>query len=287
MKKKTMAALLLALSLGVPASASVIPQDYSYHNGGMNQWESEVYFFNQGYGAKIAALEERIKSTEAELATLEVEVGSSGAGSQLAAFGQEDPAALEAEAKLERIRKGLVLLKGEVENLAMDKEILETRTDRSFLPVLVHADVAYPEEAAELLSEEYIMPTCGYETSPYGWRIHPVTGIRSMHNGIDLAGSQGTKIHAAKSAIVIFSGYNEISGNNLILRHYDGQETAYYHMHEIIAEEGQYVMQGDVIGLMGTTGRSTGNHLHFEIRINGERVDPDPYIYRGTRWEQR
>lgn len=290
MTKKIIAALVLALSLGVPAAASVMPQDYSYFNGGMNQWESDVYFFNLAYPEKIAVLENNLHLAEAELKTLQGQADAKG--KQLRKAEEPETASLDTELaaatqKVQRTRKGLLLLKGEIEKLKKDKEYLEDRTDLSFLPVRLPRERSYDLEGEELLAEKYIMPAVGFETSPYGWRIHPVTGVRSMHNGIDLANDQGTAIHAAKSGVVKVAGYNEFSGNNLLLRHYDGQETAYYHMHELIAEEGQYVLQGDVIGLMGTTGRSTGSHLHFEIRINGERVDPDPYIYHRTRRERR
>lgn len=267
-----------------------MPQDYSYLHGGMTQWESDVYFFNLAYPGKVAVLEEQIAAAEAELKELDRQAGAKT--KQLRQAGETEKAPLEAELaqtadNVSRTRKGILLLKGEVARLEQDKEHLEERTDLSFLPVEVHREWGFDEESQALLAERYNMPTVADETSPYGWRIHPVTGVPSMHNGIDLANDQGTPIHVAKSGVVKSAGFNEFSGNNLLIRHYDGQETAYYHMHELLAQEGQYVLQGEVIGLMGTTGRSTGSHLHFEIRINGERVDPAPYIYRRTRREQR
>lgn len=291
MTKKIVAVLIFALafSYGTPAAASVMPQDYGYLSGGVSKWESDRFSFTLEYPGKVAKLERNLALAEADLNHLEGQSDTQGTeqNEPLAGETSQEEDKTELTGKILRTRKGVLLLSGELENLTRDKEHLEKHTDLSFLPVPNHLEDRFDREAAELSAEKYIMPTTGYETSPYGWRIHPITGVRRMHNGIDLANDEGTPIQAAKSGVVKFAGYNDISGNHILLRHYDGQETSYFHMHEVIAEEGQYVLQGEVIGYMGTTGRSTGNHLHFEIRINGEWVDPDPYIYHRTRWERR
>jgi len=119
-------------------------------------------------------------------------------------------------------------------------------------------------------------------TSLYGPRIHPVTGKPNNHTGVDIPAPRNTKIYAAKSGVVTTSVYGSGSswsyGNYVVVSHSDGTSTLYAHMNSRAVSQGQTVKQGDVIGYVGTTGRSTGNHLHFEVRVNGNRVDPLNYF---------
>lgn len=119
----------------------------------------------------------------------------------------------------------------------------------------------------------------GYNTltSLFGNRTHPVTGRANNHTGIDIAVAGGTSILAAKSGEVLTSGYNSSYGNYVVVSHGGGQSTLYAHMRSRAVSVGDNVKQGQVLGYVGTTGSSTGNHLHFEIRINGKRVDPIDY----------
>ena len=123
-------------------------------------------------------------------------------------------------------------------------------------------------------------------TSLYGKRIHPVTGRANNHTGIDVAAAGGTDIVSAKSGVVITSTYNNSYGNYVVVSHGNGESTLYAHMRKRLVSEGQTVKQGQVLGLVGTTGSSTGNHLHFEVRINGSRVDPLNY-YKGSTFTLR
>ncbi|OUQ82404.1 peptidoglycan DD-metalloendopeptidase family protein [Flavonifractor sp. An100] len=120
----------------------------------------------------------------------------------------------------------------------------------------------------------------GYNTisSLFGSRPHPLTGKPNNHTGIDIPAPRNTKIYAAKSGVVITSTYNSSYGNYVVVSHSDGTSTLYAHMNKRNATVGQTVKQGAVIGYVGTTGSSTGNHLHFEIRLNGNRVDPIDYF---------
>lgn len=119
-------------------------------------------------------------------------------------------------------------------------------------------------------------------TSLYGKRVHPVTGRANNHSGVDVAAAGGTDIVAAKSGVVITSAYHNSYGNYVVVSHGNGQSTLYAHMRKRLVKEGQTVKQGQVLGLVGTTGSSTGNHLHFEVRINGSRVDPLDYFKGST-----
>jgi murein DD-endopeptidase MepM/ murein hydrolase activator NlpD len=115
-------------------------------------------------------------------------------------------------------------------------------------------------------------------SSSFGLRVHPVLGGVRMHKGIDLPASTGTPIYATADAVVgkadWFGGY----GLCVELEHGANMETRYGHMSRIAVAEGQTVRKGDVIGYVGSTGRSTGSHLHYEVRIAGEAVNPIPYM---------
>ncbi len=124
----------------------------------------------------------------------------------------------------------------------------------------------------------YPLPPGAVFTSPYGYRTHPVTGQYTLHNGVDLAIYRGAPIYASKSGYVTTAVYNYSWGNYVVINHMDGFSTLYGHMDSYIVKEGQYVNQGDVIGYVGTTGWSTGYHLHFTIFYNGASVNPANYI---------
>lgn len=117
-------------------------------------------------------------------------------------------------------------------------------------------------------------------TSPFGYRTHPTTGVYKLHTGIDISGSGigGANIYAAKNGTVSKAGSHRAYGNYCLINHGDGTATLYAHMSTLMASAGQTVMQGQIIGKVGSTGYSTGNHLHFEIIVNGEYVNPVPYF---------
>ncbi len=115
-------------------------------------------------------------------------------------------------------------------------------------------------------------------SSNFGMRVHPVLGGFRMHKGVDLPASTGTPIHATADGVIgradWFGGY----GLCVEIEHGANLETRYGHMSRIAVAEGQHVHKGDVIGYVGSTGRSTGPHLHYEVRIGGEAVNPVPYL---------
>lgn len=144
----------------------------------------------------------------------------------------------------------------------------------------------YAAQIASVPSESgYLWPLSGsYNvlSSLFGPRLHPVTHKPGNHSGIDIPAPAGTKISAAMSGVVIHAakgtGSSWSYGNYVIVAHSNGTSTLYAHMSRIGCSKGQTVKQGDVIGYVGTTGRSTGNHLHFEIRKGSTRVDPVNYF---------
>ena len=137
----------------------------------------------------------------------------------------------------------------------------------------------------ENISEDYIggelaWPVPGYHTitSGYGMRMHPVLLVYKLHTGVDIGAPEWVPIVAANDGIVTLATYSTSYGNYLMIDHGGGVATLYAHGIKVLVEEGQEVKKGDPIMLVGSTGWSTGPHLHFEVRIDGETYDPLPYI---------
>lgn len=118
----------------------------------------------------------------------------------------------------------------------------------------------------------------GYRSSSYGWRIDPILGIRSFHEGLDFSAAEGDEIKATASGIVIAAGKAPDYGNYVKIKHGGGIETRYAHASKLFVKKGDLVNKDQVIALVGNTGRSTGPHLHYEIRLNGRSLDPRKYL---------
>ena len=125
----------------------------------------------------------------------------------------------------------------------------------------------------------FIRPVSGPITSGFGPRIDPVTGATAFHSGLDIGASCGTPIKAAGTGVVISAGFNSGGyGNMTLINHGNSLSTLYGHQSSIIVSNGESVTQGEVIGYVGSTGKSTGCHLHFEVRVSGTPVDPTGYL---------
>ncbi len=118
-------------------------------------------------------------------------------------------------------------------------------------------------------------PLVGTVTSHYGYRKNPITGKYANHNGLDIAADTGTDIVAAYNGEITKTGYSSSYGYYVIIDHGGAVQTLYAHCSKIVAVTGQTVEKGDTIALVGSTGRSTGPHLHFEVRVSGYRLDPE------------
>lgn len=164
------------------------------------------------------------------------------------------------------------LLFMEIEALVTNDEISEIIADQSNV---YHELVSKLENQLTYLeSRPDFYPTVGRLSSKFGYRKDPITGATSKHNGIDLSNSVGTKIYSAGSGVVTFSGYSGSFGRVIIIDHGYGYESVYSHCSELLVNEGDTVAKGDLIAKMGRTGRTTGSHLHFEIRYNGTPINP-------------
>ncbi len=115
-------------------------------------------------------------------------------------------------------------------------------------------------------------------TSTFGYRTDPFTRRPSLHNGIDIGGRTGDPIYATADGVVMTSAYDRYSGNHVIIDHSGGMRTVYMHHSKNLVKKGDTVEKGDTIALLGSTGRSTGPHLHYEVIKNGKHVDPRPYM---------
>jgi len=123
-----------------------------------------------------------------------------------------------------------------------------------------------------------IWPVRGWVTSSFGPRISPFTGRRVMHNGLDIAARRGTRVTASADGIAYKVGVDNELGRGIFIRHGYGKTTIYGHLDRQVVSVGQEVKRGDVIGYVGSTGKSTGPHLHYEVRVNNVPVDPMRYI---------
>jgi murein DD-endopeptidase MepM/ murein hydrolase activator NlpD len=120
----------------------------------------------------------------------------------------------------------------------------------------------------------FIWPARGRFTSGFGLRRHPIFRVRRMHTGVDIGAPRGAPVHAASDGRVIYTGWFGGYGKIVVIDHGGGVSTLYAHLSQILTREGRDVHKGDLIGRVGSTGYSTGPHLHFEVRINGRPIDP-------------
>lgn len=125
---------------------------------------------------------------------------------------------------------------------------------------------------------QMMLPTLGEITSGFGWRMHPVLGYERFHSGIDIGADYGSTVYAAEQGLVIFAGWYGGYGNAVIIDHGGGITTLYGHTSELYVSEGQTVQRGQAIAAVGSTGLSTGPHLHFEVRREGEPTDPVAFL---------
>ena len=149
---------------------------------------------------------------------------------------------------------------------------------------------AIAEEKRKLLAEngdsleydggKFKFPVASYTriSDDYGWRMHPILGVKQFHNGVDLAAPKGTAIYAAYDGKVVAATYSATMGNYVMIDHGSELYTIYMHASALYVEKGDIVIRGETIAAVGTTGRSTGNHLHFSVRKSGEYQSPWDYI---------
>lgn len=163
-----------------------------------------------------------------------------------------------------------------------DEEIAEQNAIIAALEAQIAADQAALAEATRLKYDGgvFAWPAPSYTriSSPFGWRMHPTLGVEKFHNGLDMAAPGGSPILAAYDGRVVAAGYSSSMGNYIMIDHGDKLYTIYMHASALYVSTGENVTRGQKIAAVGTTGRSTGNHLHFGVRLNGQYVDPNNYL---------
>ena len=242
-------------------------------------------------------LESISKEIEADRASLEAELAAQQAAKDALAEQEATLQAQRAEADALLIDLAAAYdnltdeyLANEAEEEALRKEIMEAQAAY---------EAALSAEEAERLAQQnqnnvagsgstsnvtpstsgFVSPlSSAYVTCAYGWRIHPIWGDRRFHSGVDLAASQGTPIYAIAAGTVTTATYGDANGYYVSISHGNGYGSVYCHMTNYIVSVGDSVSQGQVIGYVGSTGWSTGPHLHFEIHVNGSAVNPMDYI---------
>ncbi|HEY0906652.1 MAG TPA: M23 family metallopeptidase [Methylophilus sp.] len=162
-------------------------------------------------------------------------------------------------------------LKGTIEKMAADLDMRDAYQGK------LEAKLLLKSVLREMLPN-FSPIEAAYNSSSYGWRIDPFNGHRAFHEGLDFPASEGTPIFAAADGIVSFAASTPDYGQLLKVEHGAGLETRYAHNSRILVKSGERVMKGQKIALVGNSGRSTGPHLHYEIRLNGNALDPREYL---------
>jgi murein DD-endopeptidase MepM/ murein hydrolase activator NlpD len=159
----------------------------------------------------------------------------------------------------------------------LEEALNELEQSSNEIEALIRAQQETPRGRARMLKAwtgHFIKPAGGPITSGFGYRFHPILHRSKMHTGVDIGAGYGSTIHAAAAGDVIFAGYRRGYGNTVVIDHGGGVSTLYGHCSALTVSEGQSVTQGQPIARVGSTGMSTGPHLHFEVRRNGTPVSP-------------
>jgi murein DD-endopeptidase MepM/ murein hydrolase activator NlpD len=139
------------------------------------------------------------------------------------------------------------------------------------------SEAGHPAGAAEEVPD-FRMPVQAHISSAFGIRKDPLTHEMALHRGVDIAAPEGMEVHAACAGHVVFSGYEKDYGNTVVVQHPGGFETRYAHLRNLTVSAGDQISADGVLGAVGSTGRSTGPHLHFEVSRNGNQIDPEALL---------
>lgn len=234
---------------------------------------NEIVEYNQGVLDALAATREQIQTDKTAVEQARAE--QQAAKEKLVASRTEIEAS---EAEVDKLLKQISSQEDKIESSVKELEAQAKAMDAEI--ARKEKELAAKLEAGgnKITSESgYLWPLTNYKnlSSLYAGRIDPFTGKPATHSGIDVPAPKGTSVLAAKSGVVITSAYNSGGyGNYVVVSHGNGNTTLYAHLSARSVKEGDTVKQGQVVGKVGSTGRSTGNHLHYEIRVNNARIDP-------------
>lgn len=245
---------------------------------------SQIAEYDKNLFEELKALKEEIAQTKSELeedrqqaenVRKELEVSKSELDTQLANRSQ---AMKELESAAEEVKASFAEIEAEEDaiNAQIDKIVkeMEAEAERKRQEQAAQGGGSTSTGTTQVGGYTYPLPSgYRYVTSKFGYRNHPVTGVYKLHTGVDISAPNGTAIYAAQSGTVIIAGYSSAWGNYVVINHGGGVTTLYAHMSKILTTKGATVSAGTQIGKVGSTGYSTGNHLHFEVRQNGSYQD--------------
>ena len=218
---------------------------------------------NQGFETSIRDLEHQVVDYQQRIHKLAIVAGLTELSpSAEAGIGGTDPLDDEAE-----MGDQLVALEGMLLEMNSGMQVLERKLDERHL--LISATPA-------------VAPVRGLLTSGFGYRSDPFTAQRAFHRGIDIVAPAGKEVVATGDGVITRAGRSQGLGNAVYISHGFGVVTRYGHMSRIHAKVGQRVQRGDLIGLVGSSGRATGTHVHYEVLVDGRAVNPLGYILDGT-----
>ena len=253
------------LALGIGATAAWTPH-FFFRSRALADRAAAIELENQrlradksSYEAAVAQMGEHLAAVETVAGNLAQAVGlrnlpserpSGGAG---AAFGSRAEIFVEESSALQK----------RMENLDSSFDRLEQ---------------AWGERLKVFASTPSLAPVSGFFSDGFGWRRDPIDGSREFHKGVDIVAPSGTPVHASADGLVTAAGRMAGYGAMVNLAHGYGMSTRYGHLSRVMVVPGQRVKRGDVIGLVGSTGRSTGPHLHYEVSRTGAQVDPRKYL---------
>ena len=232
----------------------------------------EIMDYDNQVMDQLIALREQIEEDKAEL--------ESARQAQQAAKEEQEAAQANLKSQEAEVSALIDQLAAQEDQLEAEEAKLQAAANAADAEIAA-AERELAAQINNVVSESgFMWPLPGYYnlSSLFAGRIHPITGKPQHHTGIDIPAPSGTDILAAKSGVVTTSTYNNSYGNYVVVSHSDGTSTLYAHMSRRGVSKGEVVSQGQYIGDVGTTGSSTGNHLHLEVRVNGSRVDPTQYF---------
>lgn len=157
-------------------------------------------------------------------------------------------------------------------------EVIQTAKDFRGISSIVEIIKSYPEVYRSIPHQHPLGHQTYYTSSVFGYRTHPISKERTFHRGVDFASEYANKVHATADGVVTYSGEKKGYGKLVIVEHAHGFNTYYAHLTYIYTRQGRKVKAGHVIGFVGSTGQSTGNHLHYEVRKNQVPINPTPFI---------
>lgn len=191
---------------------------------------------------------------------------------------QEQQASQQQRLAGARQEKSRVLSQLSSQERELERALQQMERESASIQSKIAAYYSTGKPSPRKFSGRFIRPAAGPQTSGYGMRRHPILKKSRMHNGIDIGAKSGSPIFAAGAGKVIFAAYGSGYGNYIVIDHGDKISTLYGHCSRLLVSAGQEVRQGQRIALVGSTGLSTGPHLHFEVRVNGKPVNPASYL---------